>query len=193
MKKALVSLLLGVSLCGIFSNTVSAGVKNVQKEKEPEKVTEIQMKAEDFGLTSDSFDIEYSLSYDGITELEGTITNNTKYPIVGVDIYFTKDSSIWGASNQEKDYGEWNDVVLPNDTDELHGSVQGKHKDIKYIEFQLITEENKVINVKYNITKDKFTVYESVDRSAISDIGRNDLYVVKKYYEEEVDVVWNLE
>ena len=193
MKKALVSLLLGVSLCGIFSNTVSADVKKVEKEKEPEKVTEIQMKAEDFGLTSDSFDIEYSLSYDGITELEGTITNNTKYPIVGLDVYFTKDENIWGASNQEKDYGEWNDVVLPNDTDELHGGVQGKHKDIKYIEFQLITEENKVINVKYNITKDKFTVYESVDRSAISDIGRNDLYVVKKYYEEEVDVVWNLE
>ena len=193
MKKALVSLLLGVSLCGIFSNTVSAGVKKVKKEKEPEKVTEIQMKAEDFGLSSDSFDIEYSLSYDGITELEGTITNNTKYPIVGVSIYFTKDNRIWSASSQEKDYGEWNYVVLPNDTDELHGGVQGKHKAIKYIEFQLITEENKVINVKYNITKDKFTVYESVDRSAISDIGRNDLYVVKKYYEEEVDVVWNLE
>ena len=193
MKKALVSLLLGVSLCGIFSNTVSADVKKVEKEKEPEKVTEIQMKAEDFGLTSDSFDIEYSLSYDGITELEGTITNNTKYPIVGVDAYFTKDEKIWGASSQEKDYGEWNDVVLPNDTDELHGAVLDKHKAIKYIEFQLITEENKVINVKYNIIKDKFTVYESVDRSAISDIGRNDLYVVKKYYEEEVDVVWNLE
>ena len=193
MKKALVSLLLGVSLCGIFSNTVSADVKKVEKEKEPEKVTEIQMKAEDFGLTSDSFDIEYSLSYDGITELEGTITNNTKYPIVGLDVYFTKDEKRWGASSQEKDYGEWNDVVLPNDTDELHVSELGKHKAIKYIEFQLITEENKVINVKYNIKKDKFTVYESVDRSAISDIGRNDLYVVKKYYEEEVDVVWNLE
>lgn len=193
MKKALVSLLLGVSLCGIFSNTVSADVKKVEKEKEPEKVTEIQMKAEDFGLTSDSFDIEYSLSYDGITELEGTITNNTKYPIVGLDVYFTKDEKIWGASSQEKDYGEWNDVVLPNDTDELHASELGEHKAIKYIEFQLITEENKVINVKYNIKKDKFTVYESVDRSAISDIGRNDLYVVKKYYEEEVDVVWNLE
>lgn len=193
MKKALVSLLLGVSLCGIFSNTVSAGVKKVKKEKEPEKVTEIQMKAEDFGLSSDSFDIEYSLSYDGITELEGTITNNTKYPIVGLDVYFTKDEKIWGANSQEKDYGEWNDVVLPNDTDELQGSELSKHKDIKYVEFQLITEENKVINVKYNITKDKFTVYESVDRSAISDIGRNDLYVVKKYYEEEVDVVWNLE
>lgn len=193
MKKALVSLLLGVSLCGIFSNTVSADVKKVEKEKEPEKVTEIQMKAEDFGLTSDSFDIEYSLSYDGITELEGTITNNTKYPIVGLDVYFTKDEKIWGASSQEKYYGEWNDVVLPNDTDELQGSELSKHKAIKYIEFQLITEENKVINVKYNITKDKFTVYESVNRSAISDIGRNDLYVVKKYYEEEVDVVWNLE
>lgn len=51
MKKALVSLLLGVSLCGIFSNTVSADVKKVEKGKEPEKVTEIQMKAEDFGLT----------------------------------------------------------------------------------------------------------------------------------------------
>lgn len=190
MKKALVSLLLGVSLCGIFSNTVSADVKKVEKEKEPEKVTEIQMKAEDFGLTSDSFDIEYSLSYDGITELEGTITNNTKYPIVGLDVCFTKDKRIWGASSQEKDYGEWNDVVLPNDTDELHGAVQGKHKAIKYIEFQLITEENKVINVKYNIKKDKFTVYESVDRSATSEIGRNDFYVAKKYYEEEVGVVW---
>ena len=190
MKKALVSLLLGVSLCGIFSNTVSADVKKVEKEKEPEKVTEIQMRAEDFGLTSDSFDIEYSLSYDGITELEGTITNNTKYPIVGLDVCFTKDERIWGASSQEKDYREWNDVVLPNDTDELHGAVQGKYKDIKYVEFQLITEENKVINVKYNIKKDKFTVYESVDRSAISDIGRNDLHVVEKYYEEEVDIVW---
>ena len=190
MKKALVSLLLGVSLCGIFSNTVSADVKKVEKEKEPEKVTEIQMKAEDFGLTSDSFDIEYSLSYDGITELEGTITNNTKYPIVGLDVYFTKDEKIWGASSQEKDYGEWNDVVLPNDTDELQGSELSKHKDIKNIEFQLITEENKVINVEYNIKKDKFTVYESVDRSAVSDIGRNDLHVVEKYYEEEVDIVW---
>ena len=186
MKKALVSLLLGVTICGVFSNTVSAGVKKVEKEKEPEKITEVQMKPEDFGLTSDSFDIEYSLECDGVTELEGTFINNTKYPIVGVDIIFSKKGNkmIWGAVSQEKDYNKWNTVVFPNDTDELHGGEIGEYDEVKYVDFQLITEDNKVICVEYNVKKDKFKVYESVDRSAVSDIGSNDCYVIEKYFEE---------
>ena len=186
MKKALVSLLLGVTICGVFSNTVSAGVKKVEKEKEPEKITEVQMKPEDFGLTSDSFDIEYSLECDGVTKLEGTFTNNTKYPIVGVDIIFSKKGNkmIWGAVSQEKDYNNWNTVVFPNDTDELHGAEIGEYDEVKYVDFQLITEDNKVICVEYNVKKDKFKVYESVDRSAVSDIGSNDCYVIEKYFEE---------
>lgn len=139
MKKALISLLLGVSLCGLFSTPAAA------KTKKPVKIYNSDCVVEE------------------VENNQITFTNNSKYLVKSVDyVYEMDEEGFWDSLDEttfvELDGFEKGETSVPQPKD---------GREPLYIRYT-VEKGSTVYYIEWSKENGKYTVYDSFDKKLYS-------------------------
>lgn len=138
MKKALVSLLLGVSLCGMFSTPVEAKSKKPVKIHNDDCVVEV-----------------VSEGTDGWNEV--TITNNSNYLVKSVEYVYEMKDGFWDEED-ECVFTEL-DGFEKGETSEVCNRIDRSNQEPVLVRYT-IEKKSAIYYIEWSEEKDNYTVYD---------------------------------